>query len=74
MIIIKKETKSGIKYSACVVTEEVEEVSKKLNEAQKIIGRILGNKSKTEISLRGGWCEELSGEFSIGHVTDQDLA
>jgi hypothetical protein len=41
---------------------------------KKIIGCISWNKSKTKISLRGGWCEELSGEFSIGHVTDQDLA
>ena len=74
LVLNKKEPKTSIEYSTCMITDEVKYLSKKLNEAQKTLGRMSCKFSKNEISVRGGWCEELSGKFSIGHYTDIDLA
>ena len=68
----KKSCKNS--YTPCIATNVEIELSRKLNEAQKKIGRLSCEISKNEVSAHGGWCSTISGKNSSFHKTDISLA
>ena len=61
-------------YTPCIVTEEIKQLSLKLKEAQRKIGRLSCDLTKTDVSEHGGWCRNISGKESSLHMTDHILA
>ena len=63
-------------YSPCVFTEEIKQLSSRLNEAQRVIGRLSCELATKEgaVSKHGGWCKDISGKDSKLHMTDNNLA
>ena len=61
-------------YTPCLVSDEVQELSQQLNEAQRQLGRLSCQITQTDVSIRGGWCKNISGLNSTHHLTDELLA